>query len=73
MESHARSIVKSLSYRIVSFFVTTGVVLMFTGRLDLAVGAGLTDMAIKLGVFYWHERLWNRIDFGREQELDYEI
>ena len=73
MESHARSIVKTVSYRIFSFFLTAFVVLAITGRPELAATVGLADTVVKLGAFYLHERWWNRIAYGRQAAGDYEI
>ncbi|MGD0090086.1 MAG: DUF2061 domain-containing protein [Planctomycetota bacterium] len=73
MESRKRSILKALSWRLAAFVITATVVQLMTGRLELAAGVGLADTLVKLGVFYWHERLWNRIEFGRTHGPDYEI
>ena len=73
MESRKRSILKALSWRLAAFFITAGVVLLITGHLELAAGVGLADTLIKVGAFYGHERLWNRIEFGRTSKPDYEI
>jgi uncharacterized membrane protein len=73
MESCKRSLVKALSYRVAGFFVTTAVAYALTDRLDLAGAIGLADTVLKLGAFYCHERLWNRIEFGRQRSSDYEI
>ena len=64
---------KALSWRVIAFVITSSVVLLLTGRLDLAGEVGLADTLIKIGTFYGHERLWNRIQFGRVREPDYEI
>jgi uncharacterized membrane protein len=58
---------------VIAFVITSSVVLLLTGRLDLAGEVGLADTLIKIGTFYGHERLWNRIQFGRVREPDYEI
>ena len=73
MESHKRSILKAMSWRVFAFFITSGVVLVLTGRMDLAGGIGLADSLIKVVLFYVHERAWNRIAFGRIGKQDYEI
>ena len=73
MDSRKRSFLKALSWRVIAFLITTSVVLLITGRLDLAGEVGLADTLIKVGSFYCHERIWNRIQFGRTGEADYEI
>jgi len=43
------------------------------GRVDIAVKIGLFDTLLKIGVFYFHERLWNRIHYGKANPPDYQI
>ena len=73
METRKRSLMKAVSYRFFGLLVTTSVVYAFTGRLDLAGGIGLADAALKIGAFYYHERLWMRIAYGRTPAAEYEI
>ncbi len=64
-ESHARSIVKAVSYRlviIISIFITT---LLTTGKLASAVQVtGITAITGTI-IYYVHERIWSRIKWGR--------
>lgn len=60
MESRKRSITKALSWRIVAVCVTALTVYLFTGEVDLALEIGAADSAIKIFVYYGHERLWNK-------------
>lgn len=64
METHQRSIAKSLSYRVIGTFITALLGCLFTGSLKLGLGLGLLDSAIKIGVFYGHERCWHRVKWG---------
>ena len=68
-ESHRRSIVKALTWRLVATLVTFVVAYLFTGELVLSAGIGLVDLGIKLFVYYGHERIWDRINFGRRKEI----
>lgn len=38
---------------------------VFTGRADLGITAGVIDFGIKTISFYYHERLWSRIRWGK--------
>jgi uncharacterized membrane protein len=51
------------------------VVYAFTKELALSASIGLIDTVIKIFVYYSHERLWERIGFGRKRvkEEDYII
>ena len=65
MESHVRSIAKTISWRVWATVITTGVVYICTKEFKFAMEIGLLDTSIKLGAYFFHERMWNRIDFGR--------
>lgn len=65
METKARSLLKSISYRVFASIVTAGIVYCFTGKLLLAVGLGVLDSTVKILVYFLHERLWALIPYGR--------
>lgn len=74
IETNRRSIAKALSWRIVATVITAGLVYLITGKGDFAATIGLADTSIKLFIYFGHERLWNRIPFGRvKQEPEYYI
>jgi len=73
MESHYRSIAKAITWRTGGTIVTFVVAWIFTGSLSLSVGIGLLDSLVKIGAFYIHERLWNRLEFGRLKPPEYQI
>ncbi len=73
METHFRSIVKAMSWRFIATLVTFSVVWFATGKLTLAAEIGIADALIKLGAYYSHERLWNRINFGKQKPPEYQI
>lgn len=56
---------KSVSYRVFASIVTALLIFSFTGKLLLAIGLGLLDSAVKILVFFFHERMWSAIRFGR--------
>jgi len=64
-EQHKRSIAKAISWRIIASLTTTIIVFMLTKELALSLGAGMIDMAIKLVFYYFHERAWDGIKWGR--------
>ncbi len=67
LESPKRSIVKALSWRLIAAVVTVLVVYLITREVSLSLGAGLLDSGIKLFFYYFHERMWNRLGFGRRK------
>ena len=74
METHRRSIVKAMSWRIIATLVTFLVAYLFTKEVILSMSIGFGDAIIKIGAYYSHERLWNRIGFGRKKaKEDYTV
>ena len=72
-ESNRRSIVKSLSWRFFAAVITAGVVYAMTGKLRFAAEIGLIDTVVKLLIYFLHERVWNKINYGRIITPDYEV
>jgi uncharacterized membrane protein len=72
-ETKRRSIVKSLSWRLVAAIITTSIAFLMTGQMEFAAKIGLADTAIKLLIYFAHERIWIRIPYGREPTPDYEV
>lgn len=72
-ESHARTIIKSLTWRAGGLVMTMGVAWWITGKGEVAASIGLADTLVKVVVFYLHERMWLKIPFGRARTPEYEI
>ena len=64
-EEHKRSALKTVSWRIIATSTTMFLVYIFTGKLELTVGVGISDVVLKMMFYFLHERVWNRITFGR--------
>ena len=73
METHARTIMKAFSWRFIATFITFGVAWVITKELKFAAEIGIADTLIKLGVYYFHERAWIRVKFGKLKRPEYEI
>ncbi|OGX04044.1 MAG: hypothetical protein A3G87_09450 [Omnitrophica bacterium RIFCSPLOWO2_12_FULL_50_11] len=73
MERKRRSIAKTLSYRVFSTLLMMTVFWILTGRLLLALQVAFIDMIVKIIGYYFHERLWNRIPYGRVKPPEYQI
>ncbi len=73
MESHVRTIAKALSWRFIATLVTFSVAWIVTGELAFAAEIGIADTLIKLGAYYFHERAWIGIKFGKLKQPEYEI
>jgi uncharacterized membrane protein len=73
LETRKRSVAKSISWRIFAGFITAGVVLAMTGKGDFAAKIGVIDTTVKLVIYFLHERVWNKINYGRVNAPDYEV
>lgn len=66
-ETKSRSILKTVSWRFLATLTTIVVVLIFTDEPKLAFAVGGVGVVAKLILYFFHERLWNRIHFGRKK------
>ena len=67
-ETRKRSIIKTITWRVLAYIITALTAYLFTRKLTLSLGIGFTDTGIKTLIYYGHERLWQRIKFGRKNE-----
>lgn len=74
-DKHYRSLTKAVSWRITGTLDTILISFLITGRLRYALSIGLVEVFTKMFLYYTHERLWNRISFGRVKTAngDYQI
>jgi uncharacterized membrane protein len=68
METKKRSIAKAISWRVIAMVITSALVLILTGEWGFAATIGLADTSLKFFIYFYHERLWNRITYGREDK-----
>jgi len=73
VESHIRSIAKAITWRAGGTIVTFTVAWILTKELELAARIGILDTIVKIGAFYSHERIWNRLNFGKHKPPEYQI
>ena len=73
METRWRSLVKAFSWRFIATFITAGIIWILTGQAKFAIAVGLMDTSVKLLVYFFHERIWLKIPFGKMKQTEYEI
>ena len=56
-----RDILKTASFAVLHFGVGFGVTLALTGSIMIATGVALVEPAINTVVFFFHERIWQRL------------
>jgi sulfate adenylyltransferase large subunit len=64
-ETHARSIVKAISWRATGSFDTFILAALITGSSKIAGGVALAEILTKTALYYIHERAWGMIPWGR--------
>jgi len=67
-ERRTRSIIKAVSWRVFATLTTIAVVYLFTGELVLSIGVGFVEALSKLVLYYIHERLWDKVKWGKKAE-----
>ncbi len=63
-ETHVRSIVKGITWRVIASVTTMLVVFIVTGNLELVAAVGFVDVTLKVLFYYTHERVWGRVHWG---------
>ncbi len=58
-ESRPRSLYKSISWRIFGSLSTMGIAFIITHQWHFSLYIGGLEFISKIGLFYFHERLWN--------------
>jgi len=66
-ESRVRSLTKSLTWRIVGVVVLFIVSYLLTGDVPKASAITVTFNLVQIVLYYFHERIWVRIEWGRKK------
>ena len=66
-ETHFRSILKAVSYRLLGSGATGLLTWIVTQKLDFAFFVSLGDFVIKIILNYLHERIWSKIKWGKDK------
>ncbi len=74
IEKNYRSIVKTISWRVTGTIDTIVISFFVTGEITFALSIGAIELFTKMFLYYLHERLWNKTNYGRViTEEDYQI
>lgn len=63
-ESHKRTFVKTISWRLIATLTTMLIVWLFVKDVGVTVLVGSFEIVVKLIVYYLHERAWNFSKWG---------
>ncbi|MDC3315526.1 DUF2061 domain-containing protein [Candidatus Thioglobus sp.] len=65
-ENKSRSVVKSISWRIIASCDTILISYLITGSIAIAASIGSIEVLTKMFLYYFHERAWDRVSFGQK-------
>lgn len=64
-ERPIRSIVKAFSWRVIGTLDTLLISYILTGKISLAASIASIDFVTKMILYFFHERFWNLITWGK--------
>ena len=66
-ETHSRSLVKAVTWRLAATVDTFIISLVVTGKVVIAGTIAATEIGTKILIYYFHERAWALIPWGRRR------
>lgn len=69
IESHARSILKAITWKIVASLISFSVSYYQTGDFQYALRFSAIVFFIGIAAYYVHERTWNAVHWGKEPRI----
>ncbi|MBA6154131.1 DUF2061 domain-containing protein [Gelidibacter maritimus] len=64
-ENIKRTLVKTISWRVLGTLATVAISYVITGTLALAFSIGGIELVSKMALYFFHERAWNTIKWGK--------
>lgn len=64
-EKPIRSIAKAFSWRVIGTLDTLVISYILTGKISIAASIASIDFVTKMILYFFHERLWNLIKWGK--------
>lgn len=64
-ESISRSALKAISWRLVGTLDTILIAYLITGTISHALSIGFIEWGTKIVLYFFHERLWNKLRWGK--------
>lgn len=68
-EKTVRSITKAITWRLIASVATFLIAWHITKEIEASVVVGTSDMVIKIALYFFHERIWNKINWGKQNEF----
>ena len=64
-EKPIRSVAKAVSWRVIGTLDTLLISFILTGEVVLAASIASIDFITKMFLYFFHERIWNKISWGK--------
>lgn len=64
-ENIKRTLLKTISWRVVGTLATVVISYVITGTMALAFSIGAIELVSKMALYFFHERAWNSIKWGK--------
>ncbi|MFK8009063.1 MAG: DUF2061 domain-containing protein [Saprospiraceae bacterium] len=64
-ETTKRSLAKTISWRVIGTLDTILISWLITGTFAFAISIGAIELFTKMVLYFFHERAWNNIKFGK--------
>lgn len=68
-ESHLRSVLKGITWRVIATSTTIGIAYFITGQIGDALKIGAIEFVGKIFIYYLHERAWQIVPRGKIRSL----
>ena len=65
-EAVSRSITKAITFRILIIILDFGIIYLFTRQIDLTIGVIMASNLSSTIAYFAHERVWNKIHWGKK-------
>ena len=62
-----RTLLKTISWRVTGTVDTFLISYLITGKIGLAASISGVEVFTKMILYYFHERIWNRVKYGKEK------
>ena len=64
-ETLRRTVVKTISYRVVILILDFGSIYLFTGKIKIAFGFMIVSNIYTTIGYFLHERIWDKVKWGK--------
>ncbi len=65
-ENRLRSLIKGVTWRMLGTLDTIIISYILTGKIKVALSIGGIELFSKIALYYFHERVWEKINFGKK-------